>query len=59
MKYKCIKDIGRTGCLEVGKIYDVESEDRFGLTRYIVNKGKTKLHLSKETISMYLEKVED
>ena len=58
MKYRCIKDVGGIGCLEVGKMYDVEAEDKWGHTIYTVclNEGKNILYLSEETISQYFEK---
>ena len=59
MKYKCIKDIGGLGCLEVGKVYDVTVEEKYQHTIYVVNRGKTNALLSEETVSTYLEKVED
>lgn len=61
MKYRCIKDIAGSGCLEVGRVYNVESEEKWGHTNYTVDlgEGKTKLFLSEETISYYLVKVEE
>ena len=59
MKYKCIKDIGGLGCLEVGKVYDVTIEEKYQHTIYVVNREKANAFLSEETVSTYFEKVED
>lgn len=54
MKYKCIKRL--LDILQVGKEYDVQSEQKYGITVYTVN---GKLQLGDETLPIYLSKVEE
>lgn len=55
MKYRCIKSC--CGRMRVGQIYDVMAKEKFGMTVYDV--VGERLELGEETISTYLEIVED